>query len=338
MLAKLTAELPAGDEWRYEPKWDGFRCLVFVDAGTGEVDIRSRQDKSMSRYFPEVVDAIGELLPSRSFVLDGELVVRGARPFDFAALMKRLHPASKRVDRLREETPAELIAFDLLAVDDRALLDEPFNVRRRELERLLDGRTAPERLRLTPSTSERSDAERWLAAPTPPGIDGVVAKSAQSAYQPGKRVMVKVKRHKTADCVVAGFRLLAGDEPLVSSLLLGLYDDDGTTLRHVGVVGSFTKARRRELLAQLVPMRVPLEGHPWEHGFGLERSPLGRLRGSAGRWTPDMGLDWIPVRASLVAEVAYDQVDFHRFRHPARFVRWRSDRDAKSCRLDQLDD
>jgi ATP-dependent DNA ligase len=329
MLARLAQELPDGD-YAYEPKWDGFRCLAFRDGDA--VDLRSRHDRPLARYFPEVVDAL-LALPQRGFVLDGEIVPTGSTPAGFADLMRRLHPAASRVARLRDELPASYVAFDLLAIGDRSLLDEPFAVRRAALERLL---AAPsDGLSLTPATRDHEVAVGWLQTMTGAGVDGIVAKALDAPYAPGRRTMTKVKRERTADCVVAGARLVA-DGSGVSSLLLALYADDGE-LRHVGVVAAFPAAERRSLLALLARHAIPLEMHPWREGFAIGASPLGRLKGSASRWTPDMAHDWLPVAPVLVAEVAFDQVDIDRFRHPARFRRWRPDRDPRSCTLDQLD-
>jgi ATP-dependent DNA ligase len=328
MLARLAPELPVG-EYAYEPKWDGFRCLAFRDGDA--VDLRSRHDRPLARYFPEVVEAL-RAIPEPSFVLDGEIVPAGPDGFDFAALMARLHPAASRVERLRHELPAAYVAFDLLAIGTDSLLDRSFADRRSRLERLLA--SPPAGITLTPATREPETAGRWLRELTGTGVDGVVAKPLADRYAPGRRTMTKVKRERTADCVVAGARLFAGERG-VSSLLLGLYDD-ADALRHVGVVTAFTAADRRSLVGELLPHVVPLEAHPWRDGFLIGASPLGRLKGSAGRWTPDMEHDWIPLDGSLVAEVAFDQVDVDRFRHPARFRRWRPDRDPLSCRLDQI--
>ncbi len=329
MLGRVVRSLPRGD-LAYEPKWDGFRCLAF--RSDEDVDLRSRHDRPLARYFPEVVEGL-RTLASRGFVLDGELVVMTGTGPDFAALMSRLHPAASRVARLREETPAAFIAFDLLAEGDEDLRPAPFSARRERLEALLQDAAPP--ILLTPATRDPEVAAAWLAASPSLGGDGVIAKEREAPYQPGKRTLAKVKRERTADCVVAGFRVYA-DQPLVASLLLGLYGDDGA-LRHVGVASSFGDQARAELLRELFPLRAPLEGHPWEAGFLLDRSPLGRLAGSAGRWSPDMELDWVPVRPERVCEVAYDQVDRRRFRHPARFRRWRPDREPRSCRFDQLE-
>jgi ATP-dependent DNA ligase len=279
----------------------------------------------MARYFPEVVEAL-LALPAERFALDGELVVARADELDFVALMARLHPAASRVERLRAETPASLVAFDLLALGND-LCSLRFEERRARLEQLLRGASPP--LALTPATDDVRVAEGWLER-----FEGVVAKERSLRYQPGRRAMVKVKRERTVDCVAAGFRWLA-DRPLPSTLLLGVWDGD--ELRHVGVAGGFAEPQRRELLERLAPLVVPLDGHPWERGFLLEGGATGRFKGSAGRWAPGMEMDWVSVAPELVAEVAYDQLDELRFRHPGRFVRWRPDRDPGSCTVDQLE-
>ena len=318
MLAKLERALPR-DGYLYEPKWDGFRCLAFRDGD--DVDLRSRHDRPLARYFPELVEALlGVREPS--FALDGEIVAA-----DFPSLMARLHPARSRVERLRRETPASLVAFDLVAVGGEDLRDVPFAERRTRLEELLAG--APVAIRLTPSTWDAERAADWLDR-----FEGVIAKHESLPYVAGKRTMVKVKRELTADCVVAGMRWLV-DRPLPSSLLLGLYTQDGA-LEHVGVASGFAEPQRRELLRELGPLIVPLEGHPWEHGFSLAGGSTGRLKGAAGRWTPDMQMEWTPLAPVRVAEVAYDRLDDGRFRHPAKFRRWRPDRDPRSCTLAQL--
>jgi len=328
MLARLARELP-GDDHVYEPKWDGFRCVALRDGD--EVDLRSRNDRRLARYFPEIAEALAAL-PETRFALDGELVVTRDGGFDFGALLGRIHPAASRVERLRAETPARLIAFDLLALGDDDLRETPFVERRARLERLLSRAEPP--LHLTPLAESAAVAREWLERFQGAGIDGVVAKRRDLLYEPGARAMVKVKSERTADCVVAGFRLLV-DRPLPSSLLLGLYDDAGA-LEHVGIASSFAESLRHELLEVLRPRIVPLEGHPWERGFLLGGGSVGRLRGSAGSWRPGMTLDWTPVAPELVAEVRYDQLDERRFRHPARFLRWRPDRDPPSCTFDQL--
>jgi ATP-dependent DNA ligase len=330
MLARLARELPR-DGYLYEPKWDGFRCLVFREGE--EVDLRSRKQRPLARYFPELVEAL-RALPSEAFVLDGEIVVASDDGFDFDALLRRLHPAASRVERLRAETPAALIAFDLLALDAEDLCAHPLAERRRLLAELL--RDAGPPLHLTPATDDVDEAAGWLARYQGAGIDGVVAKHRDLAYEPGARAMVKVKRERTADCVVAGFRWYV-DRPLPSSLLLGLHDETGA-LRHIGIASSFTEARRRALLEELRPRVTQLAGHPWERGFLLGGGATGKLRGAAGRWSPEeMTQDWTPVVPELVCEVAFDQVDDYRLRHPARFRRWRPDLDPHECRLEQLD-
>jgi ATP-dependent DNA ligase len=326
MLARLARELPA--DLLYEPKWDGFRCVVFRDGG--EIDIRSRHDRPLSRYFPELVDAFAAL-PEPRFVLDGEAVVPADGGFDFTALLARLHPAASRVERLRLETPAAFIAFDILARAEEDLRDRPFVRRRAELERLLAGAPAP--LHVTPMTADAEEAAHWLDVRS--GIDGVVARDPHLPYRPGERALVKVKRERTADCVVAGFRLFE-DRPLPSSLLLGLYDATGA-LRHVGLASSFAEAERQKLLEAVAPLATPLDEHPWRDGFLLEGSRMGRMKGAAAKWTPAMGLDWVPVTPRLVCEVAYDHLDGDRFRHPARFRRFRPDRDAASCTFEQFE-
>jgi ATP-dependent DNA ligase len=329
MLARLTREVPEGDYF-YEPKWDGFRCLAFRDGE--DVDLRSRHDRPLARYFPEIVAALRSLRQTR-LVLDGELILLGGAGFDFAALMSRLHPATSRVERLSRETPASFIAFDVLAVGDEDLRTTPFEERRSRLAGLLGDVGEP--IFLTPTTRDRATAVAWLERFRGAGVDGVVAKAATLRYEAGKRVMVKVKHERTADCVVAGYRPFTGVRA-VSSLLLGLYDPAGA-LRHVGVVTGFPRAERVRLVAQLAPHAIPLDEHPWRDGFLIGASPLGRLLGSAARWLPGMDLDWVPLRPDLVVEVGFDQIDVDRMRHPARFRRWRPDREARSCTIDQIE-
>jgi ATP-dependent DNA ligase len=328
MLARLVRELPR-DGLCYEPKWDGFRCLAFRDAA--QVDLRSRHDRPLGRYFPEVRAAV-RALDAADVVLDGELLAERDGRADFDALLQRLHPAASRVDRLAAATPASFVAFDLLARDGRDLRDRPYAQRRAALEELLAG--AEQGVTLTPSVADPGVAERWAHGDLGAGFDGVVAKPVGGRYEPGRRGWWKVKPERAADCVVAGFRV-AGDA--VSSLLLGLYDHAGS-LRHVGVVSSFTEKDRRALLPVLAPYVTDLEQHPWRAGFALEGGSIGRLAGSAGRWTPEMTRDWVPLRPALVCEVAYDRPDGLRFRHPARFRRWRPDRTPASCTVDQLTD
>ena len=322
MLARLERELPR-DGYLYEPKWDGFRCLVFRDGQ--EVDLRSRNQRPLARYFPELVRAF-LALPVARFALDGEIVVAG----DFESLLRRLHPAASRVERLSAETPASFMAFDLIAHDDVDVRARPFFERRRLLEELFAAASPP--LQLTEVTDDERRAAEWLDIRA--GIDGVVAKHRDLRYEAGARAMVKVKQQRTVDCVVAGFRWLH-DRPLPRSLLLGLYDDSGA-LEHVGIVSSIAESRRRALLEHIAPHVTELTGHPWEHGFLVGGGSTGKLPGAAGRWTPDMDQDWVPLAPELVCEVAYDQVDRNRFRHPARFRRWRPDLDARACTLAQL--
>jgi ATP-dependent DNA ligase len=328
MLARLVRELPVG-EWAYEPKWDGFRCLVARQGET--VEMVSRNGRPFARYFPELVEAF-RVLEADDVTLDGEIVISTDAGADFAALLSRLHPAASRAERLAEETPARFVTFDVVWFGGRDLRETPFAERRRVLERVVpDG--SP-RISVTPITRDVSEARRWLETSDRAGIDGVVAKPLDGTYQPGKRAMRKVKVRRTLDAVVAGYRWM-NDRHDVGSLLLGLYDANGE-LRHIGVASSFSEEARRRFLEELSPLAVPLDEHPWGKGFLIERSPLGRLPGAAGRWTPEMGMDWVPVRLERVAEVAYERFDGDRLRHPAQFVRWRPDRDPRSCTLDQL--
>ncbi|MDP9070787.1 MAG: ATP-dependent DNA ligase [Actinomycetota bacterium] len=333
MLATLARQLPVGSPYCYEPKWDGFRCVAFR-AGDDTL-LSSRNQRPFDRYFPELVEGLLAIGEDR-FVLDGEIVAVGPRRLDFSALMLRLHPSPSRVARLRAETPACFVAFDLLADDRHDLRPLPLVERRARLAKLLGG--APPTVTATPVTDDPAVAESWLEQFTGGGVDGVVAKDARAAYETGRRSTswLKVKRERTVDCVVGGFRCVEG-KAMVASLLLGLYDPEGT-LRHVGVAASFSAARRRQLAEELIPYVTSLGGHPWEGGFALERGPMGRLKGAAGAWDPaTMAQDWVPVRPELVCEVGYDQVDTTgRWRHPARFCRWRPDRDPKSCTADQI--
>ena len=326
MLARLARTVPEGG-YCYEPKWDGFRCLVFREGD--DVDLRSRNDRPFARYFPELVAAL-RTLDQPALTLDGEILVVAAGRFDFSALLARTHPAVSRVERLAVETPARFVAFDLLAVGDTDLRDRPFDERRSRLEATVAD-AGP--LSLTPSTASPDRARRWLHLGGG-GIDGVVAKHRTLRYESGKRSMIKVKLDRSAECVVAGMRVFA--DGTLASLLLALHDGDGE-LRHVGVASSFPKRRRRDLALELAPLVVDLEGHPWEHGFGLEGGSLGRLRGAAGRWTPELEREWLPLRPERVCEVGYDAVEGWRFRHPARFRHWRFDRDPASCTYAQLD-
>ncbi|WJK39786.1 ATP-dependent DNA ligase [Solwaraspora sp. WMMA2056] len=330
MLARPVTTLPVADGLSYEPKWDGYRCVIFRD-GT-EVELASRGGKTLTRYFPEVITQALAQLPPR-VVVDGELVV--IRPeadrsrLDFDLLGQRIHPAASRVRLLAEQTPASFVAFDLLALDDTALLDEPFRIRRERLTDALATVTAP--MHLTPVTTDPQTARQWFDIFEGAGLDGVIAKPAELRYEPGKRSMFKVKHGRTADVVVAGFRWHKSG-PVVGSLLLGLYDDTGT-LHHVGVCASFTAARRAELVEELAPLRTTAAEHPWVGGDGTSGQ---RVPGAPSRWSGGKNLEWQPLRPEWVAEVAYDAMEGDRFRHTARFLRWRPDRDPASCRYDQL--
>lgn len=336
MLAKSTPDLPDAEPGAYwfEPKWDGFRCIVFRDGD--EIELGSRNDRPLTRYFPELLDPLRAALPDRC-VVDGEVVVATGSGLDFDALQQRLHPAASRVKRLSEETPASFVAFDLLALGDRSLLDAPLTERRELLEAALAGARPP--VHLTPGTYDRALAQDWFSRFEGAGLDGVMAKAAGGRYEPGKRTQLKVKHLRTADCVVAGFREHKnGDGP--GSLMLGLYDDEGR-LHHLGVASSFSVARRAELRDELAPyVAEDLSGHPWgewadaaAHASGTS----GRLPGGQSRWSAGKDLSFTPLRPELVAEVAYERVDNGRFRHSARFQRWRTDRDPSSCTFAQLE-
>jgi ATP-dependent DNA ligase len=326
MLARLSRELPEGD-YIYEPKWDGFRCLVYREGDA--IDMWSRHGRPFSRYFPELVEAFAALDEKR-FAVDGEILVTSHGTPSFESLLLRLHPARSRVERLRIETPACFVAFDLLRVGDDDLTMRPFAERRSSLSALLADASGP--IRVTDATVDIDLARRWLTQPRRSGIDGVIAKPRTLPYEPGRRAMIKVKAERTADLVVAGLRVF--EDGSVASLLLGAYD--GVLLRHVGVTSSFTAAVRRRLSAELMPLATDLRGHPWEHGYGLEGTPIGRLAGSAARWTPALGLDWVPLHPARVCEVTYTQADNGRLRYPATFKRWRPDREPQSCSIDQL--
>ena len=325
MLAHLERTLPRGPGLRYEPKWDGFRCLAF--SGHADVRLLSRNERPLTRYFPEVAAGV---LALGDVVVDGELLVQVDGRSSFPALMARLHPAASRVERLARDSPACFVVFDVLAVGQDDLTGVPFAARRDRLAALLA--EAPPGVALTPQTLDADEADGWLRAGAGSGIDGVVVKPDDLLYEPGRRAMTKVKLVRTAECVVAGLRPHADGN--VGSLLLGVHDGD--VLHHVGVCSPFARARREELRAELAPLVVSLSGHPWESGFGLQGGALGRLKGTAGRWTPDLPRDWVPVRPERVAEVSYDHLEGWRFRHPARFVRWRPDRDPGSCTVEQL--
>lgn len=328
MLAKLSRELPVGG-YLYEPKWDGFRCIVFRDGD--ELLLQSRNGKPLNRYFPELEEPLRRQLPPRA-VVDGELVVPREGVLDFDALSERIHPAESRVTTLAEATPARFVAFDVLALDDHDLLDTPCEDRRVMLARVLGAVSPP--LHLSPATTDPEVAADWFARFEGAGLDGVIAKRADGGYAPGRRTLLKIKHERTADVVVGGFRWHKDGEG-VGSLLLGLYDDDGR-LRHIGVASSFSARRRAELVHELDDHR-PEPGeeldHPWLDDEGAAASPRGPSRWSAGR-----DASWEPLRPGLVAEVAYEQLQGDRLRHGARFRRWRVDRDPASCRYDQLEE
>jgi ATP-dependent DNA ligase len=330
MLAKLADHLPIGDYF-YEPKWDGFRAIVF--RSKDDLYLQSRDSRPLDRYFPELHDVLLDRLP-RVCVVDGEIVIATARGLDFDALQLRLHPAASRVQRLAKETPASFVAFDVLAVGGRNLMNVPQAARRAALEELL-GRGKPP-LHLTPVTREREVAIDWLTRFEGAGLDGVIAKPESGMYLPGKRAMIKVKHARTAECVVAGFRWHKSGRDAVGSLLLGLYDDAGV-LQHVGVTSSFSMAVRKKLVKELAPLRRnALEDHPWREwaGAGAESS---RMPGAQSRWSAGKDLSWEPLRIERVCEVKYDHMQGDRFRHAAFFLRWRSDKQPQECRYDQLE-
>jgi ATP-dependent DNA ligase len=326
MLAKLVRELPVNDGLFYEPKWDGFRCIVFRDGR--EVVLGSRNEKPLDRYFPELIESLLANLPDRC-VLDGEIVIAGPSGLDFDALSQRVHPAESRVLHLSRTTPASFVAFDLLALGDRDLREEPYAVRRAQLQQAL-GQVQPP-IHVTPTTDSPEVARDWFSRFEGAGLDGVVAKAGELHYQPGKRVMMKVKHERTADCVVGGFR--NHKDGGVGSLLLGLFDDAGV-LQHVGVASGFSVARRAELVDDLTPHRLGAgDDHPWTaEGQAGHRQPGGQSRWSAGK-----DLTWEPLRPELVAEVSYDHLQGDRFRHATSLKRWRPDRAAESCTYAQLD-
>jgi ATP-dependent DNA ligase len=337
MLAKASSSLPDGAGWLFEPKWDGFRALVFRDGD--EVYIQSRDLKPLDRYFPELGDPLRANLPDRC-VLDGEIVIAGPDGLEFESLLLRIHPAASRVAMLAEASPASYVAWDLLALDDRSLMDEPQAGRRTLLEGVLSGAEAP--VHLTPATTAVALAADWFTRFEGAGLDGVIAKPADAGYEPGKRRMLKVKHERTADCVVAGFRWHKnGPGTHVGSLILGLYDDEGT-LHHVGVTSSFTWERRAELVAELEPLRADsLDGHPWrewaEWATLESEPPAQRMPGAGSRWNRGKDLSWEALRIERVCEVAYDHLQGDRFRHATTFRRWRPDRTPSDCRYDQLE-
>src|SRR3954452_8941785 len=343
MLAKASTTLPTGDGLFYEPKWDGFRCIVFRDGD--EVELGSRNERPLTRYFPEVVTAVKAALPERC-VVDGEIVIQNGDRLDFEALLQRIHPAQSRVDLLAEQTPGTFVAFDLLALGDEVLLESPFGERQALLRRVVG--TTPS-VHVTSITQDAATAQRWFAEFEGAGLDGVVAKAADLPYGPDQRLMTKVKHVRTADCVVAGFRWHKSG-PIVGSLLLGLYNDAGD-LQHIGVAASFPMARRAELVEELAPYREnALGNHPWRNWAEFqaaaaaaaangeaEEGPERRMPGAVSRWNAKKDLSWVPLRPELVVEIKYDQLEGRRLRHTGQFLRWRTDREPLSCTYDQLD-
>ena len=340
MLAKSRSDLPEGAGWSFEPKWDGFRALIFRDGS--ELLIQSRDEKPLNRYFPELELPLKTQLPDRC-VLDGELVIARRGALDFEALQLRLHPAASRVKKLAGELPASIVLWDILCVGDRNLLATPFAERRALLESTLAEATAP--LYLTPATTDRAVASDWFSRFEGAGLDGVMAKQASGLYEPNKRSMFKVKHERDCDCVVAGFRWhKSGEGTAIGSLLLGLYDDEGV-LQHVGVSASFTMGKRLELVKYLCPYREnALNSHPWGAwaalaGKGDEAGAEGpqRIPGGRSRWSQGKDLSWEPLRPELVVEVAYDHMQGRRFRHTAQFRKWRTDKKPADCTYAQLE-
>jgi ATP-dependent DNA ligase len=333
MLALLAESLPRDGDFLFEPKWDGFRAIIYRGAG-GDLYMQSRDSRPFDRYFPELRQALLDRLPEHC-VLDGEIVVVTPHGLDFDALQQRLHPAESRVNKLAKETPASFVAFDLLAADGRDLRAMPQGERRAALERLMVGIEPP--VHLTPTTRDRATAGRWLDQFEGAGLDGVVAKPADLPYQPGKRSMIKVKHVRTAECAVAGFRWHKSGKDAVGSLLLGLYDDRDV-LQHVGVTSSFTMAKRRQLAQELAPLRKDaLDGHPWRDWAEADANATDRKPGAQSRWSAGKDLSWEPLRIERVVEVKYDHLQGDRFRHAAVFLRWRPDKRPEDCRYDQLE-
>jgi len=333
MLAKRVSELPRGGDWIFEPKWDGFRALVFRDGD--EVFIQSRDEKPLNRYFPELIPPLLRQLPKRC-VLDGEVVVAQDGALDFDALQLRIHPAESRIKMLSQQIPASIVFFDLLAEGKKDLRNETFEKRRRRLEAVLDSVAPP--LHLTPATMEFEQASDWFQRFEGAGLDGVVAKPVTGKYESNKRVMLKVKHERDCDCVVAGFRWhKKGERTRIGSLLLGLFDDAGV-LHHVGVCASFTDQKREELVEFLAPYRKKaMDDHPWKAWAMGEMEGGRRIPGAQSRWSQGKDLSWEPLRPELVVEVAYEHMQGDRFRHTAQFRRWRIDKKPSSCTYAQLE-
>jgi ATP-dependent DNA ligase len=332
MLAKPVKQIPDGD-MSFEPKWDGFRSIVFRDSD--EVEIGSRNERPMTRYFPELVEAVRANLPERC-VVDGEIIVIGSSGdrLDFEVLQQRIHPAASRVKMLSEQTPARFVAFDLLALGDTDYTQRPFAERRAALVDTMSSAEPP--IHVTAATTDRAVAERWFHQFEGAGLDGLIAKPLDGVYEPDKRTMFKVKHERTADCVVAGYRVHKSGPDRIGSLLLGLYNDDGT-LASVGVIGAFPMERRKELFEEMQPLVTTFDDHPWawakqEEGTRTPRNAEGT------RWAASKDLSFTPLRPERVVEVRYDHMEGVRFRHTAQFVRWRPDRDPKSCTYEQLEE
>jgi ATP-dependent DNA ligase len=332
MLAKAVKEIPGG-AMSYEPKWDGFRSIVFRDGD--ELEIGSRNERPMTRYFPELVKAMKANLPARC-VLDGEIVVIGESGdrLDFEALQQRIHPAASRVNMLAEQTPATFVAFDLLTLGDDDVRERPFSERRAALEGALAGAVPP--IHVTRTSTDIVVAEEWFRAFEGAGLDGIIAKPLEGTYQPDKRVMFKIKHDRTADCVVAGYRLHKSGPDRIGSLLLGLYDDRGD-LANIGVIGAFPLERRKELFQELQPLVTTFDDHPWDWAKQMEGTRTPR-NAEGSRWSAGKDLSFTPLRPERVVEVRYDHMEGIRLRHTAQFVRWRPDRDPRSCTFDQLDE
>jgi ATP-dependent DNA ligase len=336
MLSSAADALPDGEGWQFEPKWDGFRTLVFRDGD--EVLLQSRDERPMNRYFPELAAPLAAMLPERC-VVDGEIVIVGSGGLDFEALLLRIHPAASRVKLLAAQAPASFVAWDLLALGDQDLRHAPLAVRRARLEQVLADATPP--VHLSPATRDRALAEDWFRRFEGAGLDGVMAKRLDAPYRAGERTMIKVKHERTADCVVGGFRWhKKGTGTMVGSLLLGLYDDDHA-LHHVGVAAAFTNTVRKQLVAELAPLRKnALDGHPWRDWALVQEEANAkgqRLPGATSRWNRGKDLSWEPLRPERVCEVAYDHMQGSRFRHAAQFLRWRPDKRPQDCRYDQLE-
>lgn len=336
MLSTAADKLPEGDGWLFEPKWDGFRTIVFRDGD--EILLQSRDEKPMNRYFPELIEPLKKALPERC-VVDGEIVIVGENGLDFEALLLRIHPAASRVKMLAEQMPASYVVWDLLALGDEDLRERPLEERHERLDTASGAISEP--VHLSPMTRDRALAEDWFMRFEGAGLDGVMAKRLDSPYVAGRRTMIKIKHKRTADCVVAGFRWhKKGPGTMVGSLLLGLYDDKGV-LQNVGVTAAFTTAVREQLVEELAPLREnALEGHPWRGWAEMQEEAAmngQRMPGASSRWNRGKDLSWVALRPERVCEVAFDHMQGTRFRHAAKFVRWRFDKSPQECRYDQLE-